>query len=601
MNNTQPTAPYTVNSFAQSIVQKYPTGTTADGTPYSKLSPQELTQKIVAKYPVYAKQISDYAPPATPKPIAETGKNYMANVAPAAQDVMGGGNIGAAVSDLGKGKIASGLEHASLGVASDAVQAIFAPLAAPLQTLLSHTADYNAKNPGIAGASIPNTPEAQASRQQLVDWAKQHPDIARTLSDAFNVGSSVIGTEGAGGVATKPVSELAAGAKETLGNVADKAGELISGTPEEQAARQAASQAADKAALATKVDSIAKVWEKPTTVPGNTFKNATAVLDKSPDTPKFLAEQKIDPFQHVQDGKYTTADTADALRETAGKMSGDTLRPSLHAADYSTPKTPVSDLTKSAIKNVGKEANITAGDKEAIIRNINKEAAALQRKYPNGMSLVDMHDEKITYAKNGGYSPIKSASDNNLATANRNFSSALGDAVEAKAPKNIPVQELNAYFSKYYKAADYLDALNGKKAPVGLLSNIAHRGAQVVGAAVGHGVGGGILGGVGGYMIGGALEHALENLTGPMKASFLRNLETTNPEAFTKVQEYLRNASTGGGNQLRLPPAGPESPIPLGAKTTPEPSVAPYAAKTPLPTANPKTGRMQTTYLSTPK
>ena len=135
-------------------------------------------------------------------------------------------------------------------------------------------------------------------------------------------------------------------------------------------------------------------------------------------------------------------------------------------ADYSTPKTPVADVTKAAIEQVKSEKGVTAGDLNTAISNINKESAALKAKYPNGMSLTDMHDEKITYAQNGGYSPIKSASDNIKATANRNLGRALGGLVEKNAPENIPVEETNAYFTKYYKAADYLDTLNGKKAPV---------------------------------------------------------------------------------------------------------------------------------------
>jgi hypothetical protein len=63
----------------------------------------------------------------------------------------------------------------------------------------------------------------------------------------------------------------------------------------------------------------------------------------------------------------------------------------------------------------------------------------------------------------------------------------------------------------------------------------------MLGAAVGQGIGGGIMGGVGGYHIGGMVESLIEGLPNPIKKSLLENLEVTNPEAFTKVNNYLKN------------------------------------------------------------
>lgn len=347
---------------------------------------------------------------------------------------------------------------------------------------------------------------------------------------------------------------------------------------------------------------IAKGWALPSTVNTSSFNKARDILAQDPETPTFLGELRANPAGHIANERYDTADTASALRQTAGQMSRDALRPSLQMADYYTPKTPVSNIIDSAIANIGKTPGTLAGDEKTIVAAIQKEGAALAERYPTGMGLTDMHDEGISYNQKGGYKPNGSDLDNNTATRNRVLGQTLKQAVATKAPANIPVNEFNQYLQKYYHAADYLDALHTKIAPKSTLLNLASRRASVLGAVIGHGIGGGIIGGVGGYMMGGTLEHAAENLSGKAAGSFFSNLEQTNPAAFQKVLDYLTKANAGETGLLALPPGTSNSPIPLGADTTtPKPSVAPYAAKTPLPVANPKTGRMTTVYTSKSK
>lgn len=364
-------------------------------------------------------------------------------------------------------------------------------------------------------------------------------------------------------------------------------------TPDEVAAT-------NKANTQVKLQRVADDWKSPT-VPGKasnpaSFNAATDILAKSPTTPKFLAEQKLSPSQHIENGRYATADTASALRDTAGKLSVDALRPSLQEADYSAPVAQPTDLFKASVDSMKRDPNITAGDTKVIQDNIQKELSALQEKYPDGMSLTNRLDEGITYAKNGGYKPA-SLSDNNIAIANRSISHALGDSLQADAPKSLPVADFRQYQSQYYKAADYLDALDTKKAPMSVGQYVAHKGAQVIGATVGHGIGGGILGGVGGYIIGGALEHAIENMALPLRDSFLKNLKITQPDVYSKVVDFLGNEEAARATRLALPVGS----IKLGTGVDKSSVTSVPASKTPLPTANPKTGRMQTTYTSLPK
>ncbi len=354
----------------------------------------------------------------------------------------------------------------------------------------------------------------------------------------------------------------------------------------------------------TQLKGVAEDWKKPTLENTAGFDKARAVLAKDPETPQFLAEQGLNPFSHIEDGKYNTESSAIKLRDTAGKMSRDTLRPSLQMADYTTPKTAVDEITSPSIKQASENYAVTPDDMEAIQKKIDSKVQSLQRKYPNGMSLTDMHDEGITFNQNGGYSPVKDPAVNNNAIANRALGTSLKQMVVDKAPADVPVKEFNQYLSKYYRAADYLDTLDGKKAPVSIGQSIARNVAKFGGAKLGSMIpgAGDIISTFAGYQLGKALEHALENMTNPMRDSFLKNLSITNPEAFKKVSSYISQQEVQSAILPRLPSGdvnGVPTIIPAQAEAD-KSGIQVIPAKKTLPTANPKTGRMQTTYTSTP-
>lgn len=248
---------------------------------YAKQNPtssyaQELQQRIQSgNYNDVLKQmgvdISKYgqSDPAVAHPVAsetipqkiegvvkDTASNYMADVAPAAADITGGGNVGdatKAMTDLNDtdpaplespegqqqandaGKV---VEDSTLGVASDAAKAVFAPFAAPFQTLIQHS-QANTSSAPVAGEEGINSSQAVAARQSISDWAKAHPEIAKTLGDAINVGGAVVGGEGL----NTSVQDAAVGAKgaidiagENVNKFVDSAKEAIVGTPDQQAA-----------------------------------------------------------------------------------------------------------------------------------------------------------------------------------------------------------------------------------------------------------------------------------------------------------------------------------------------------------------------------
>lgn len=500
-------------------------------------------------------------------------------------------NAGNQITTKGISGIPSALAQLFEGGAGVAAGAI----GVPLSTVAPVVKPTLGAGVTAAGNALANTPFLQAYGKDTVSLGNQQLAPERALQDIQNV--DTIAGAGAAPESVVPGLGLLKSGATSLKGAIDSFGDEPPG---------GSAPVASTAKPVTDPNIIrgAQDWQKPAQVQMASFNAARDVLAKAPDTPQFLAEQGLSPYDHIENGRYSTEDAATALRDTAGKMSADGLRPSLQVADYSTPKTPVSEITSKTISDIKKTKGSTPGAVAQQVANAEKEGAILEQKYPNGMSLENMHDEKITYAGNGKYSPVGDPAVNNTASMNRAFGRVLAKQVETKAPADVPVGDLNKYLTKYYQAADYLDALNTKKAPVSTLQYIAHKGAQVMGAGVGHAIGGGLLGGVGGYMIGGALEHALENMTTPLRASFIRNLEITHPEVVNKLQSYIQNQQ---GVLPRLPAATDSSPIPMGPESNPvTPSVAPFAEKVvptkenPLP-RDPKTGRVMSQYKSTPR
>lgn len=436
--------------------------------------------------------------------------------------------------------------------------------------------------------------DKQAADFANSDAGQKITNQADTFNSLGNIANTILGAKGGADAIQKTVDAVPR-AVASVKQSAQAVKTAVTPSPK--------SPEAVSASRAKGINAIATEWQKPTEGSTPAFNNARDVLAKDPSIPQFLAEQKANPSAHINEqDRFETSDTAQALRDTAGKMSNETLRPSLVAADYSTPKTPVAEIRTEAIKNADADTSLTPGERTSVVRNINKETSAFENESPDGLSLTNMHDSKITYSGKAGYSPTKTALENAPATANRHIASALQKTVEAKAPEGVPVADFNQYLGKYYKAADYLDALNGKKAPISTGTRLARAWGRLAGLTVAsHIGGGGILADVLGYRIGGVLEHAVEHMTSPARAAFLKNLEVSNPKAFTQVQDYLKSQNSGNNGMLRLPAAGKDTPIPLGAGEQPKANIAPHAAKTPLPTANPKTGRMQTTYTSEPR
>jgi hypothetical protein len=504
-------------------------------------------------------------------------------------------NIGGQYMDSAK-KIVSNTEGAFTGQkapqdallqnAGEVAKSAFAPITETVKPIISGTADAISNNKTVQkiASSKPATGISDASNkvsQFYQNWSQQHPEAAKNLEAGVNIGQLLL--------AAKPVN--------AVGDVAENTAK--SGL---EAVKSLPGKVTDT--LQNKyTDQALAEWQKPTIVNKPTYNKPTDIFNNAikqgNDIAQTLVKNKIKLSDNIDNGNYATTDTAAKIRADAAKMSNEGLRPSLQMADYTTPKTPVSEILNKTISDIKKSVNTTPGDVEAQVMKAQKEASSLQKKYPNGMSLTDMHDNKITYASNGKYSPVGDTNVNNTGAVNRAFGRTMAGLVESKAPEDVPVHQFNAELQKQYQAADYLDALNNKKIPQSIASKVAKTSAKVVGAAIGEGLGGGILGGVGGYHIGGMVESMIENLPNPIKGHFLDNLSKTNPEAFKAVQDYMGAEQVGQLTRKALPApdyieAQPKTP-PQGATMEITP-----AAKG-LPGRDLKTGRMFKTYKTTSK
>lgn len=500
----------------------------------------------------------------------EAGSDAASAIGNVTADVVPGGK--AALQALGKivGAAISSSGNVG-GTLADASEAI--GLMTPAER-----ARYDANNAEFAGSKVGTAVE------QLAEGTGAASNIAGTILGAgqgANIADSAVGKIQDVGTAVK--NAVVQPAKQTADVIANQVkAALPPATPEEALAQ------------------VEQDWTRPVEMPGPRFNKLQDVVAQNPnlDIPNFLATHDIAPYDHIDEQYYSTDSVANKLRSTAGQLSKTILRPSLQMADYSTPPTPVSQITNSATENVLHTPEVTADDQEAATRIVQEKAAALQRKYPNGMSLTDMHDEKINYQANGGYKPTASAADNLGAVANRVIGNTLASMVEEKAPDNLPVGEFNQSLAQYYKAADYLDALDGKKAPVSPITQAVRYGARALGATIGaHIPGGSLVSDFIGYQVAKYAELQLENMTGPMRAMYLKNLEITNPAAFAQVGEYLKNAQAGNPATPQLPPATNETPIPMGPDSTPQP-VAYDANRSNPPGRNPDTGQMKRVYTS---
>lgn len=209
-----------IDDFANSIKQQYPV--------YQNLDNKTLTDKIVAKYPVYQSQIK---PPTSTYDTA-MGKGDTRDslgVKKTLQDYSKAPSnfikeAGKSDSSTNKNPLIKTAENA-LGATASGIGTVFAPLTNAIKGMSdkfanSDTGNTIEKNPAmgkildlIGGAS-----------NHLNDWSQAHPEAARNLTNALTVGLSAVGE--------KPITDVANDITKGAKDFATKTADVVNNTGE---------------------------------------------------------------------------------------------------------------------------------------------------------------------------------------------------------------------------------------------------------------------------------------------------------------------------------------------------------------------------------
>jgi len=288
-------------------------------------------------------------------------------------------------------------------------------------------------------------------------------------------------------------------------------------------------------------------FAKPTEKPDAAYRKATELYKNAKeggtDLSKVATDSRIRHDSIIEGNKYNTTDTADSLRTDAMQTSRDLIRPALAAAEPGVQRIPISQVRETILSQIDNipATQITDAERAMMKRRIATEyadASPAAVAHPNGFSLTDLHDNKISTSLNAKYKPLGTIADNLKAKQNKQASDAFRKLLEDNAPAELDIKAFNKKLQEKFQLADYLEALHGKKVPMGLVSKAIDLFGKVAGASAGSSVAGG-LGGVAGYHLGGVFFDAFEHLPNPLKAKYLNSIEKATPEVFQAFKDYL--------------------------------------------------------------
>lgn len=270
---------------------------------------------------------------------------------------------------------------------------------------------------------------------------------------------------------------------------------------------------------------------------GNDYIKSGGVLSRETkfgkDSTKFLGELGLSPSDLVSNGKFQTEDIAGQLSSSAIKDFDNTLTDMLSAAQFTKVKPNLSQMRNMAISKVDDIRNVTAGQKEDIIRNIESEFAALQRQYGDSISLPTINQQKGTYWANTRFDSTKPFQ----ADVNYVIGSTMKDTIE-KAVPDAPVQELNNLLGNYYSAAKFLRSINNRVPKLTTGQKLTGTLSRAVGTLTGGAIGG-PGGAISGYLFGKSLSDVLQKASNPLRNIILDRLEKTNPAVYEDALKYI--------------------------------------------------------------
>lgn len=197
-----------------------------------------------------------------------------------------------------------------------------------------------------------------------------------------------------------------------------------------------------------------------------------------------------------------------------------------------------------------------------MIRQIEKDYAdvsANARANPNGYSLTALHDGRIVSMANGKFTPgISTAPSVLKAKLSRLEGTGFKDIFDATLPKNTGIEGVRREFEENFLLADYLDALNMKKVPEGVVKKAVRLFGRAAAATVGGKIGG-FPGAILGSQYGDMLFASFEALPNPLKKAVLNRLKAEKSPAFEVLDKFMKASKAEREAMLALPAAGESS------------------------------------------
>lgn len=327
---------------------------------------------------------------------------------------------------------------------------------------------------------------------------------------------------------------------------------------------------------------------KPTTEAGATFNKATEVAKQAQargiDLKKVAANNKIYPSEYIADGKYNTADIADALSNDAMSGGATVFRPALAEAEMTVERVPISEIRQQMINKVNKMPDTTLSPEQKLdfVKKINTEYAdnsVTAARYRDGYSLTNLYDSKLQTSsglyrtpKGGG---VQSISDTLTGQQKKIESDVFKDILIKRAPKNINIEKYFKAQEEKFTLANYLRTLDGKNAPRTLFQRGLKRASQLSGATVGASTAG-PFGMFSGYQFGGIMADTFANASNPVKVAFLKSIGKAEPEIYQIMREYVseKEAARLAGKipLLESPKTIYQGPTQAGQPYTPNPA-----------------------------
>ncbi len=320
-------------------------------------------------------------------------------------------------------------------------------------------------------------------------------------------------------------------------------------------------------------DNVANHYEKievdrlmePTKLSGSTFKKATEVATdaakRGVDLRKLAADNKIYASDHIVDGKFSTAETANALRDEAMNGGKEILRPALAAADPSVQAIPISEVRNQMMAKLSKipDARLSPDQKLKFAQNIAREygdKSVTAASHPNGFNLTNLYDSKLQ-TSSGLYkgNTLQSISDSLTSQQKQLESQVFGDILKKNAPKELGLDNYFKAQEGKFVLANYLQELNAKKAPQSLFQRAVKKTAQLSGATAGANIGG-PFGMFSGYQFGGIMADTFASASNPVKVAFLKSIGKSEPEIYAIMKQFTTDANIAKSMRQALPGAG---------------------------------------------